>query len=54
MKLLGVSCEGIEDLEGWAKDIEVYAGLSGHFPITLVSDEDRSVAFKYVKLSLYV
>jgi alkyl hydroperoxide reductase subunit AhpC len=45
VKLLGVSCENVKLLHGWAEDIKAYYKME-NFPITLLADEDRAIAFK--------
>ena len=44
--MLGVSCEDVNLLHAWSKDITSYYKLD-KFPITLLADEDRKVAFQY-------
>ena len=44
VKLMGVSCEEVNALHNWADDIKSYCDIE-EFPITLLADEDRKVAF---------
>ena len=46
VKLLGISCEDVSLLVEWSIDIKAYHKLE-KFPITLLADEDRKVAFQY-------
>ena len=46
VKLLGVSCEDVSLLNLWSTDIKAYHKLE-KFPITLLADEDRKVAFQF-------
>ncbi|TRY73796.1 hypothetical protein TCAL_02198 [Tigriopus californicus] len=46
VKLLGISCEDVNLLHDWAGDIKAYYGLE-HFPVTLLADESRAVAYLY-------
>ncbi|WNK19963.1 peroxiredoxin [Halomonas piscis] len=41
-KVIGVSVDGVEDHQGWARDIESYAGCAVGFPI--IADEDLKVS----------
>ena len=46
VKLLGVSCEDVSLLNLWSTDIKAYHKLE-KFPITLLADEDRKLAFQF-------
>eukprot|EP00095_Tigriopus_kingsejongensis_P005626 maker-scaffold335_size202896-snap-gene-1.18 protein:Tk05626 transcript:maker-scaffold335_size202896-snap-gene-1.18-mRNA-1 annotation:"PREDICTED: peroxiredoxin-6-like" len=46
VKLLGISCEDVNLLHEWGADIKAYYGLE-EFPVTLLADEGRSVAYLY-------
>ena len=44
VKLIGVSCDSVDDHNGWSKDVLAKAGLEGSdlsFPI--IADADRSI-----------
>ena len=45
VKVIGLSVDGVEDHEGWSKDIEETQGVQLNFP--LIADPDRSVSDKY-------
>ena len=45
VKLLGISCEDVGQLNVWAEDVRALYKLE-EFPITLLADEDRKVAFQ--------
>ena len=45
VKVLGLSVDGVEDHEGWSRDIEATQGVKLNFP--LVADKDRSVSEAY-------
>ena len=47
VKLVGVSCENVKHLEDWVGDIKVFYGLD-QFKISLLADEDRKVAHRFV------
>ena len=45
IKVLGLSVDGVEDHEGWSRDIEATQGVKLNFP--LVADKDRVVSEAY-------
>ena len=45
VKVLGLSVDGVEDHEGWSRDIEATQGVKLNFP--LVADKDRAVSEAY-------
>ncbi len=45
VKVLGLSVDGVEDHEGWSRDIEATQGVALNFP--LIADRDRAVAQAY-------
>ena len=45
VKVIGLSVDGVEDHEGWSKDIEETQGVALNFP--LIADPDRSISLKY-------
>ncbi|MEO7229404.1 MAG: peroxiredoxin [Candidatus Limnocylindrales bacterium] len=45
VKVLGLSVDGVEDHEGWSRDIEATQGVALNFP--LVADKTRAVAEAY-------
>jgi alkyl hydroperoxide reductase subunit AhpC len=45
VKVLGLSIDGVEDHEGWSRDIEATQGVALNFP--LVADKGRAVAEAY-------
>jgi len=44
VKLLAVSCDGVEAHHGWIKDIQAYNNLTGDFPYPILADEKRELA----------
>nr|XP_058947029.1 peroxiredoxin-6-like [Pocillopora verrucosa] len=46
VKLIALSCDGVESHKGWIKDIQGYSGLSGDFPYPIIADEKRELAVK--------
>lgn len=44
VKLVAVSCDSVEDHNGWIKDIQAYNCLSGDFPYPIIADSDRDLA----------
>ena len=50
VKLIGLSCDSVEDHNNWAKDIFAFADKKGggcslkELPFPLIGDQDRSVA----------
>lgn len=46
VKLIALSCDGVESHKGWIKDIQGYSGLSGNFPYPIIADEKRELAVK--------
>ncbi len=45
VKVLGLSVDGVEDHEGWSRDIEATQGVALNFP--LIADKSRAVAEAY-------
>ena len=45
VKVLGLSVDGVEDHEGWSRDIEATQGVALNFP--LIADRSRAVAEAY-------
>jgi alkyl hydroperoxide reductase subunit AhpC len=45
VKVIGLSVDGVEDHEGWSRDIEETQGVRLNFP--LIADPDRGVSDKY-------
>jgi len=45
VKILGLSVDGVEDHEGWSRDIEATQGVKLNFP--LIADKTRAVAEAY-------
>jgi alkyl hydroperoxide reductase subunit AhpC len=45
VKVLGLSVDGVEDHEGWSRDIEATQGVALNFP--LIADKGRAVAEAY-------
>ena len=45
VKVLGLSVDGVDDHEGWSRDIEATQGVKLNFP--LVADKDRAVSEAY-------
>jgi alkyl hydroperoxide reductase subunit AhpC len=45
VKVLGLSVDGVEDHEGWSRDIEATQGIALNFP--LIADKSRAVAEAY-------
>jgi len=46
VKVLGLSCDGMEEHCGWVKDVEKYGDVKGHFPFPLLADKSRDVSVK--------
>ncbi|XP_077986546.1 peroxiredoxin-6-like [Glandiceps talaboti] len=45
LKMIALSCDGVESHKGWIKDIKGYSGLDG-FPYSIIADEKRELAVK--------
>ena len=45
VKVIGLSCDSVEDHNGWIKDIEETQSTEMNFP--LIADPDRKVATQY-------
>ena len=46
VRLCAVSCEDVKYLTDWIKDIKAFYNLDS-FDVTLIADENRSIAYKY-------
>lgn len=46
VKLIALSCDGVEDHKGWGKDVQAYCGHSGDFPYPIIADPTRELAVK--------
>lgn len=46
VKLIALSCDGVESHKGWIEDIKAYGKLSGEFPYPIIADEKRDLAVK--------
>lgn len=45
VKLIALSCDGVEDHKGWTKDIQAYCGSKEtEFPYPIIADPERKVA----------
>ena len=47
MKLIALSCDGVESHKKWIKDIMHYSPVNGdEFPYPIIADEGRNLAVK--------
>jgi len=46
VKLIALSCDGVDAHHGWIKDIQAYNRLKGNFPYPIISDKERSLAIQ--------
>ncbi|CAG0886671.1 unnamed protein product [Darwinula stevensoni] len=47
VKMIALSCDAVDDHNGWVKDIKAYNSLNGDFPFPIIADEDRRIASEY-------
>lgn len=46
VKLIALSCDGVESHKGWIKDIMFESNYNGEFPYPIIADEGRDLAVK--------
>lgn len=46
VKLIALSCDGVESHKGWIKDIAHVTKYEGEFPYPIIADEGRHLAVK--------
>nr|XP_053635181.1 peroxiredoxin-6-like [Cherax quadricarinatus] len=45
VKVMAISCDGVDDHLGWIKDIKSYCpDIKGEFPYPIIADQDRDLA----------
>lgn len=47
VKLIALSCDGVEDHKGWSQDVTAFANFKGDFPYPIIADPDRSLAVQF-------
>ena len=46
VKLIALSCDGVESHKGWITDIKHISKYEGEFPYPIIADEGRNLAVK--------
>lgn len=46
VKLIALSCDGVESHKGWITDIKDFSSVNGKFPYPIIADEGRNLAVK--------
>ncbi|KAJ7334569.1 Peroxiredoxin-6 [Desmophyllum pertusum] len=46
VKLIALSCDGVESHKGWIKDIKDFSNFQEEFPYPIIADEGRELAVK--------
>lgn len=46
VKLIALSCDGVESHKGWITDIKDFSKYTGEFPYPIIADEGRDLAVK--------
>ncbi|XP_071948480.1 peroxiredoxin-6-like [Antedon mediterranea] len=47
VKMIALSCDSVEDHNGWIKDIKQNSGESGEWPYPIIADKNRDLAIQF-------